>query len=112
PVVVDERGILDAVEAMKPHVGIRARESGRYVVSFDATQAPPPAPDARDIVRDVTQYLADSIAEDFVGGSIAELKNDADFLSKEVTAASTDIDNAVKGVTKFLTVHPEFATDL
>jgi len=110
PGLVESQGILDAVEAMKPHVGIRARESGRYVVSFDMTEVD--GADTRDIVRDVTQFLADSIAEDYVGGSISELRTDAVFLAKEVTAASGEIDAAVKAVTKFLAQHPEFATDL
>ncbi len=107
PGLVESAGILDAVEAMKPHVGIRARESGRYVVSFDMSETP--GVDARDVVRDVTQYLAESIAEDFVGGSIGELKNDALFLGKEVASASTEIDTAVKAVSTFLSRHPEFA---
>ncbi|MGZ3452575.1 MAG: hypothetical protein ACXWUG_06960 [Polyangiales bacterium] len=110
PGVVDSQSMLDAVEAMKPHVGIRARESGRYVVSFDMTEIE--GVDTRDLVRDVTQYLAESITEDFVGGSITELKADSAFLSKEVTTASGEIDTAVKGVTKFLALHPEFAVDL
>ena len=74
PELVESAGILDAVEAMKPHVGIRARESGRFVVSFDMSETP--GVEVRDVVRDVTQYLAESIAEDFVGGSIGELKNE------------------------------------
>lgn len=110
PGAVESSGILDAVESMKPHVGIRARESGRYVVSFDTTEAD--GIDARNLVRDVTQYLAESIAEDYVGGSIGELRNDAAFLAKEVSTASADIDTSVKAVTKFLAQHPEFATDL
>lgn len=110
PGVVDSQSMLDAVEAMKPHVGIRARESGRYVVSFDMAEAP--GIDARNVVRDVTQYLAESIAEDYVGGSIGELKTDATFLAKEVGTASTEIDTSVKAVTRFLALHPEFAVDL
>lgn len=107
PGLVESAGMLDAVEAMKPHVGIRARESGRYVVSFDMSETP--GVDVRDVVRDVTQYLAESIAEDFVGGSIGELKNDALFLGKEVNTASAEIDTAVKAVSTFLSRHPEFA---
>jgi Mrp family chromosome partitioning ATPase len=110
PGVVDNSGMVDAVEAMKPHVGIRARESGRYVVSFDMAEIE--GTDTRNLVRDVTQYLAESITEDFVGGSIAELKSDASFLSKEVDTASGEIDTAVKAVTRFLALHPEFAVDL
>lgn len=108
--VVESQGMLDAVEAMKPHVGIRPRESGRYVISFDATEAE--GIDARDLARDVTQFLAESITEDYAGGSIAEVKADAEFLAKEVATASTEIDAAVKAVTRFLSQHPEFGTDL
>ncbi len=110
PDVAESSGILEAVEAMRPNVGLRARDSGRFVVSFTTTEAP--GIDARNLARDVTQFLAESITDDYVGANLAELRTEATFLGKLAATASADIDGAVKGVSDFLTRHPEFAVDV
>jgi Mrp family chromosome partitioning ATPase len=110
PQIVETRDVLEAVDAMRPHVGVRARESGRYVVSFDINEEE--GVDTRTVVRDVTQYLAETLADDFVSGGVKELRNQAAFLEKEVATANKNIDDAVGKVTLFLGVHPEFSVEI
>lgn len=108
--VVEDRDVLEAVELMRTHVGLRARESGRFVVAFDSEEIE--GVDTRTLVREVTQHLADSLADDWVGGGLKELRNEAAFLEKEAKAAGTEIDDAIAKVTVFLGAHPEFATEV
>jgi Mrp family chromosome partitioning ATPase len=108
--IVEQRDVLEAVDAMRPHVGLRARESGRYVVSFDSDEIE--GVDARTLVRDVTQYLSETLADDFVSGGVRELRNQAAFLEKEVATANKNIDDAIGKVTLFLGAHPEFAVEI
>ncbi len=108
--IVESRDVIEAVDAMRMHVGVRARESGRYVVSFDSDEVD--GVDTRALVRDVTQYLSDTLADDFVGGGVRELRNQAAFLEKEVTTANKNIDDAIGKVTLFLGAHPEFSVEI
>jgi Mrp family chromosome partitioning ATPase len=110
PRIVEDRDILEAVETMRTHVGLRARESGRFVVSFDSEEMD--GTDTRTLVREVTQHLADSLADDWVGGGLKELRNEATFLDKELKTANTEIDDAIGKVTVFLGAHPEFAAEV
>jgi hypothetical protein len=120
---------------MRPHVGFRSRESGRYYITFDAAEegdftprmvpsraslvpavstAPATAPatnlDARDLVRDVTQELAESLIEEFSTGNFGPVKQDAEFLAAEVRASESSVENTTRDLTVFLSLHTEFGS--
>ena len=75
PETVANKSMLDAVEEMKPHVGFRSLEGALYVISFDGNQP--------DLVQKVTQYLSDTLIDDYAAGDLDDLRRDADFLEKE-----------------------------
>jgi hypothetical protein len=106
---VDGKGMLDAVDEMRPHVGFRARDSGTFVVSFDATEED--GRSTQDLVRDVTQFLAEELIEEYASGNLGDLKMRADFLAKEQSKAEADLEKATRALTMFLSVHPEFAME-
>jgi hypothetical protein len=97
------RTMLDAVEEMKPHVGFRSIEGAQYVISFDG--------DTQDEVYEVTQYLADSLIDDYAEGDLQDLKREADFLAQQEQASLSGLENATKALTEFLATHPEFAIE-
>lgn len=108
--IVETRDVVEAADAMRSHVGVRARESGRYVITFDSDEVD--GADTRTLVRDVTQYLSETLADDFVSGGVREFRNQAAFLEKEVATANKNIDDAIGKVTVFLGAHPEFAAEI
>ena len=134
PRTVEKKGIRDAVDDMRPHVGFRSRESGRYYITFDAAEegdftprmvpsrsslvpavssAPATAPatnlEARDLVRDVTRELAESLIEEYSTGNFGAVKQDAEFLAAEVRASESSVEKTTRELTVFLSLHPEFA---
>jgi predicted nucleic acid-binding Zn-ribbon protein len=132
PRTVEKKGIRDAVDDMRPHVGFRSRESGRYYITFDAAEegdftprkvpprtslvpsassatAPATNLDARDLVRDVTRELAESLIEEYSTGNFGAVKQDAEFLAAEVRASESSVEKTTRDLTVFLSLHPEFA---
>jgi hypothetical protein len=103
PETTANKMMLDAVEQMKPHVGFRALEGGQYVISFDG--------DAPDQVRDVTQYLSESLIGEFAAGDIDDLQHEADFLADEEEHSVSGLEEATRALTIFLADHPEFAVE-
>jgi hypothetical protein len=100
---VASRTMLDAVEGMKPHVGFRSIEGAQYVISFDG--------DSQDQVYEVTQYLADSLIDDYAAGDLQDLMREAEFLAQQEQASLSGLDDATKALTEFLATHPEFAIE-
>ena len=109
PKTVDSKGMLDAVDEMRPHVGFRARDGGTYVVSFDSSEVD--GQNTQDLVRDVTQYLSEQLIEEYATGNLGDLKMRADFLQKEQSKAEADLEKATQLLTVFLSQHPEFAME-
>lgn len=101
--IVANKTMLDAVEQMKPHVGFRALEGDEYVISFDG--------DDPDMVQRVTQYLSESLINEFAAGDLEDLQHEADFLSKEEARSLSGLEASTKAVTLFLAAHPEFALE-
>ena len=103
PETTANKTMLDAVEQMKPHVGFRSLEGGQYVISFDG--------DAPDQVKDVTQYLSESLIDEYAAGDLLDLKHEADFLAGEEERSLSGLEEATKALTIFLADHPEFALE-
>jgi hypothetical protein len=104
---VDNKGMLDAVDEMKPHVGFRARQGGTYVIAFDSAEIENGK--TQDLVRDVTQYLAEELIEAYSNSSLTDLKTSVNFFEQQLKASEDDVERATKAVTVFLSKHPEFA---
>ncbi len=103
PETVANKSMLDAVEDMKPHVGFRSLEGALYVISFDGSQP--------DLVQKVTQYLSDTLIDDYATGDLDDLRRDAGFLEKQEGASLDGLEEATRALTLFLAAHPEFALE-
>ena len=104
---VDTKGMLDAVEEMQKHVQFRARQGGAFVVSFDSAEVE--GGKTQDLVRDVTQYLAESLIEGYTNSNLSDLKTNVNFFEQQQKQAEDDVEKATTAVTVFLSKHPEFA---
>jgi uncharacterized protein involved in exopolysaccharide biosynthesis len=103
PETVANRSMLDAVEEMKPHVGFRSLEGALYVISFDGNQP--------DLVQKVTQYLSDTLIDDYAAGDLDDLRRDTNFLEKEEGSSLEGLEESTRALTVFLAAHPEFAVE-
>jgi len=100
---VDSKGMVDAIQEMKVHIGFRGRDSETFVISFEGDDA--------EMTRAITQRLADTMMDDFRKNNLAATKQRADFLASEEQRAEQDVESANKALATFLAEHPEFATD-
>jgi hypothetical protein len=103
PETVANKSMLDAVEEMKPHVGFRSLEGALYVISFDGSQS--------DVVQKVTQYLSDTLIDDYASGDLDDLRRDTTFLDKQESASLEGLEESTRALTMFLAAHPEFALE-
>ena len=107
---VDARGLKDATDEMAPHVGFRAKaESGRYVISFDSSEIE--GRSTQDLVRDVTEYLAKTLIQDYASGDLKAKQDQLDFDQGQEAQTTTRLEKATKELALFLLAHPEFAMD-
>ncbi|WP_394826373.1 GumC family protein [Pendulispora albinea] len=103
PKTVESKGMIDAVEEMRLHVGFRGRDSETFVISFE--DADP------DRTRSVTQKLAESTMEEFRKGNLSTSKQQAEFLAVEEKRAEEALEAANRQLATFLSIHPEFAAE-
>lgn len=103
PKTVESKGMIDAVEEMRTHVGFRGRDSETFVISFEDTDA--------ERARAVTQRLAESTMDEFKKNNLDTSKQQADFLTAEEKHAEEQLETANRELATFLAQHPEFAAD-
>jgi uncharacterized protein involved in exopolysaccharide biosynthesis len=103
PHTVESKGLVDAVEEMRLHVGFRGRDSETFVISFEDED--------QDRVKAITQRLADTTIEDYKKGNLSTTKTQADFLALEEKRANEEVERANHALATFLAAHPEFAAD-
>ncbi|WP_394832699.1 hypothetical protein LVJ94_39965 [Pendulispora rubella] len=103
PKTVESKGMIDAVEEMRLHVGFRGRDSETFVISFEDEDS--------ERTRAVTQRLAESTMEEFRKGNLSTSKQQADFLGVEQKRAEEALENANRQLATFLAAHPEFAAE-
>jgi capsular polysaccharide biosynthesis protein len=103
PRTVESKGMVDAVEEMRLHVGFRGRDSETFVISFEDED--------QDRVKAITQRLADSTMDDYRKGNLSTTKTQADFLAAEEKRANDEVERANHALATFLAAHPEFAAD-
>jgi capsular polysaccharide biosynthesis protein len=100
---VDSRGLVDAVEEMRLHIGFRARDSETFVISFES--------EVPELAQQVTENLADSMIHEYESTNLSAAQRDAEFLTKQEQRSSAEFENANKALATFLTLHPEFVAE-
>ncbi len=110
-VVNSPRGIQPAYEEMKnDNVGFRASGSNYYYVSFYYPEEQ--RVDTPELVRKVTQYLADTLIADYTKTNLTDLTVAADYKQIELTKALDAFDKANVALAKFLELHEGYAASL
>ncbi|WP_437737231.1 hypothetical protein [Sorangium sp. So ce1335] len=94
------RSMVEAVEEMRNHVGLRAQSSDTYVVSF--THDDPHV--AQQVVSRLTQILID----DYRRASVGAATMTRDFLRQELAEASAKVEEASRALATFLARNPQF----
>ncbi|MGZ3405603.1 MAG: hypothetical protein ACXVAN_04100 [Polyangia bacterium] len=102
--IIFDRGMIDAVEELKKHIGFRVQDGDTFAVSFEGTNP--------ERVRDVTGKLAEALIADNgrttpepqAEASKESFERDRDRLDKELKDKET-------ALTAFLAKHPEFARE-
>src|SRR5262249_49087631 len=103
PRTVESKGMLEAVDEMRNHVGFRGRDSETFVISYE-NESP-------ETAQKVTQRLADTMIDEFTKSSMGTARQQADFLNAQEGRAAQELESANKALATFLTQHPEFAVE-
>jgi uncharacterized protein involved in exopolysaccharide biosynthesis len=103
PKTVDSKGMLEAVDEMRSHVGFRGRDSETFIISFE-NEGP-------ELAQKVTQRMADTMIDEFTKSNVGTAKQQADFLMAQESRSEQELQNANKALAIFLTLHPEFAVE-
>ena len=103
PKVVESKGMVEAVDEMRGHVGFRGRDSETFVISFENESA--------DLAQKVTQRLADTMIDEFTKSSVSSARQQTEFIAVQEARSEQELEGANKALATFLTVHPEFAVE-
>jgi uncharacterized protein involved in exopolysaccharide biosynthesis len=103
PKIVDQKGMVEAVDEMRNNIGFRARDSETYVISFEN--------DDPETAQKVTENLATSMINEFTKSSLGTAKQESEFLAHEEERSAGELEKANKDLATFLTMHPEFAVE-
>src|SRR5262249_38266710 len=103
PSVVERRGLLDAVEEMRTHIGFRSRDSDAFLISFESEN--------RDLAQQGAARLADSMIQDFVSENVKRASTTRDFLVQEEREAEHELDQKGRELAAFVARYPQFAWD-
>ncbi len=101
--LIERRGMIDAVEEMRTHIGFRSRDSDTFVITYQAGD--------RALAQQVAQRLADSMVEEFVRENTARTNAARDFLLEEERHAEEDLNQKETELASFLTLNPQFSWD-
>ncbi len=106
PKTIETKGMLDASDEMKTHVKLRV-QGGVFILSFDSAEVD--GVNTPELVRDVTQFLADSLIEAYSNSSLSDLKTSVNFFEQQAKQAEDEVERSTTALTVFLSKHPEFA---
>jgi len=100
PHVVEQRGVIDAVDEMRKHITFRAREGDTFEVAFEGTSP--------DEVQEVTRRLADSLVKEAAVRRAERAKTLKEFVDVESERTNEELKVKEAALASFLAVHPEF----
>ena len=107
PTVVNSpRGLLAATTEMRDQIGFRGTESSSYYISFaypERVEGQTP-----ELVRAVTQYLADTLVSDYTKSDATAKQHQADFDETDLKETQKAFDTANGKLVVFLDTHPNY----
>jgi uncharacterized protein involved in exopolysaccharide biosynthesis len=103
PELVDERGMIDAVDEMRKHIAFRVQDGDTFGLSFEG-----PDPER---VQAVTAKLADALLAENSRTNSEQAEVTKDFLDREKERIEIELKQKEMALAQFLAKHPEFARE-
>jgi uncharacterized protein involved in exopolysaccharide biosynthesis len=103
PALVDERGMIDAVDEMRKHIAFRVQDGDTFGLSFEG-------PEPKQ-VQVVTAMLADALIAENSRTNSEQAEVTKDFLDREKQRTEKDLKDKETALAQFLAKHPEFARE-
>ena len=101
--VLDQRGLVEAVEEMRRRIKLSNREGYTYRVSYDG--------ESRDLAKDVLTRLTTSVVEEDNKRRNQDAEEARRFLDAERKQADEDLKQKEKVLAEFLIKHPQLAAE-
>ena len=101
--LLEQRGLVEAVEEMRRRIKISNREGYTFRVSFDG--------ESRDLAKDVLTRLTTSVVEEDSKRRSQEAEDARRFLDAERKQADEDLKQKEKAIAEFLIKHPQLAAE-
>lgn len=98
--LAERRGMVDAVDELRGHIGFKAREGDTFEIGYEA-----PSPQE---AQDVTRRLGDLIVEEAAKQRNEQSKATRDYLEAQSKQNKQKTDEAQAALSSFLGQHPEF----
>lgn len=103
PALVEERGMIDAVDEMRKHIAFRVQDGDTFGLSFEG---PDPVR-----VQAVTAKLADALLAENSRTNSEQAEVTKDFLDREKDRIEKELKEKETALAQFLAKHPEFARE-
>ena len=103
PEMVEERGLIDAVDEMRKHIAFRVQDGDTFGLSFEA--------DNPKVAQQVTQRLADALLSENSKTHAEQAEVTKEFLDREKKRTEAELKDKETALAQFLAKHPEFAKE-
>ena len=103
PSIIEQRGMVDAIEEMRKHLQVGVKEGYSFKVSFDA--------ESREQAKNVLDRLLKGIVDDDLKRRQRDAEDAKQFLDAERKTADDDLHTKESALSSFLAQHPQFAAE-
>lgn len=103
PALVEDRGLVDAVDEMRKHIAFRVQDSDTFGLSFEG--------DDPKNVQLVTAKLADALIVENSKTTSEQAEVTKEFLDRERERTEKDLKDKEMALASFLAKHPEFVRE-
>ena len=101
--LVEERGMIDAVDEMRKHIAFRVQDGDTFGLSFEGHDP--------QIVQAVTAKLADALLAENSRTNSEQAEVTKEFLDREKDRIEKELKDKETALAQFLAKHPEFARE-
>lgn len=99
--VVESKTMLDAVEEMQTHIGVRSKGTDEILLSYDDED--------KKRAQKVTQKIAEVVVGDYKKMHQSKSEEEYEFYKSEKAKSEEEMEAATRAYAGFLVAHPEFA---
>jgi hypothetical protein len=103
PTILDQRGMVDAIDEMRRHLIVGVKEGHSFKVSYDG--------ESRDQVKAILDRLLKGIIDDDLRRRNREAEDAKKFLDTERKSADDDLHTKESALAGFLALHPQLAAE-